>query len=82
MTNITLCTKVNLLFLCNIELNTNDTQMNENLFSIIFINDKANIITLSDWEFQFYMICILNYNIFLCIEFYCKSRVRIHLTGC
>ena len=52
MTNITLCTKVNLLFLCNIELNTNDTQMNENLFSIIFINDKSNIITLSDWEFQ------------------------------
>ena len=51
MTNITLCTKVNLLFLCNIELNTNDTQMNENLFSIIFINDRDNIITLSDWEF-------------------------------
>ena len=51
MTNIILCTKVNLFFLYNIELNINDTQMNENLFSIIFINDKDNIITLSDWEF-------------------------------
>ena len=29
MTDITLCTKVNLLFLYNIELNTNDTPMNE-----------------------------------------------------
>ena len=51
MTNIILCTKVNLFFLYNIELNINDTQMNENLFSIIFINDRDNIITLSDWEF-------------------------------
>jgi hypothetical protein len=48
-----LCTKINLLFLNSIELNTNDTQMNENLFSIIFINDKTNIITLNDWEFLF-----------------------------
>ena len=52
MTDITLCTKVNLLFLYNIELNTNDTPMNEILLSIIFIKDKDNIITLSDWEFQ------------------------------
>ena len=51
MTNIILCTKVNLLFLYNTELNINDTQMNGNLFSIIFINGRANIITLRDWEF-------------------------------
>ena len=50
MTNIILCTKVNLFFLYNIELNINDTQITKT-YSLIFINDRDNIITLSDWEF-------------------------------
>jgi hypothetical protein len=44
MTNNTLYTKVNLLFLCNIELSSYVKKLD--------------------------------------IEFYCKNRLRIHLTGC
>jgi len=60
MSNITLCTKINLLFLFNIELNTNDTQMNENLFSII-----SSMIKLKRLGILVHIICILNYNMFL-----------------